>query len=139
MAVAILLTVSSQYLLKTSIEHIIFSDNLQTFIKSLFNKRTFSSLFLVCIVPFFVILAMTDLPLNLVFALSSLNQVLIQLVSYFLLNEKISQYRILGVATVFSGIIIFILGFIGAYIERILLEVKNRPSFIVKETFGIDV
>ena len=62
------------------------------------------------LVPFFVILAMTDLPLNLVFALASLNQVLIQLVSYFLLNEKISQYRIWGVATVFSGIIIYNLG-----------------------------
>ena len=37
----------------------------------------------------------------------------------------------------FSGIIIFMLGIVGAYIERIFLEVKSRPKFIVKETLGI--
>jgi polyisoprenyl-phosphate glycosyltransferase len=36
----------------------------------------------------------------------------------------------------FSGIIIFMLGISGAFIERIFLEVKSRPKFIVKETWG---
>lgn len=39
----------------------------------------------------------------------------------------------------FSGIIIFMLGIIGACIERIFLEVKNRPKFIVRETLGIHI
>ena len=38
----------------------------------------------------------------------------------------------------FSGVIILMLGIIGACIERIFLEVKNRPKFIVRETLGID-
>lgn len=36
----------------------------------------------------------------------------------------------------FSGVIIMMLGIIGAFIERIFLEVKNRPKFIVRETLG---
>jgi dolichol-phosphate mannosyltransferase len=39
----------------------------------------------------------------------------------------------------FSGVIILMLGVIGACIERIFLEVKNRPKFIVRETLGIDM
>lgn len=38
----------------------------------------------------------------------------------------------------FSGIIIFMLGIIGAFIERIFLEVKSRPKFLVKETWGVN-
>jgi len=38
----------------------------------------------------------------------------------------------------FSGVIIMMLGIIGAFIERIFLEVKNRPKFIVSETLGIN-
>ena len=38
----------------------------------------------------------------------------------------------------FSGIIIFMLGIAGAFIERIFLEVKSRPKFIVKELWGIE-
>lgn len=38
----------------------------------------------------------------------------------------------------FSGVIILMLGIIGACIERIFLEVKSRPKFIVRETLGID-
>lgn len=37
----------------------------------------------------------------------------------------------------FSGIIIFMVGVVGAFVERIFLEIKSRPKFIVKETLGL--
>tara|TARA_B100000579_G_C22843396_1_gene862921 strand:+ start:2581 stop:3534 length:954 start_codon:yes stop_codon:yes gene_type:complete len=37
----------------------------------------------------------------------------------------------------FNGIIIFMLGLVGAFVERIFLEVKERPRFIVQETIGL--
>ena len=69
----------------------------------------------------------------------------IGLIAFVLIDRIFTNTPVQGYTSImitisfFSGIIIFILGFIGAYVERILLEVKNRPSFIVKETFGIDV
>lgn len=38
----------------------------------------------------------------------------------------------------FSGVIIAMLGLIGASVERVFLEVKNRPKFIVQETWGLN-
>lgn len=38
----------------------------------------------------------------------------------------------------FSGITIFMMGLVGAFIERIFVEVKSRPKFIVQETLGIN-
>ena len=38
----------------------------------------------------------------------------------------------------FSGVIIMMLGLIGAYIERIFLEVKGRPKFIVDRVWGYE-
>ena len=37
-----------------------------------------------------------------------------------------------------SGIQLFSIGIVGEYISRIFLEVKKRPSYIIKETCGID-
>ncbi|HEX2947254.1 MAG TPA: glycosyltransferase family 2 protein [Clostridia bacterium] len=45
---------------------------------------------------------------------------------------------ILAVSLFFNGIILIILGIIGAYIGRIYDEVKGRPLYIVKETRNID-
>jgi len=39
----------------------------------------------------------------------------------------------------FSGIIIMMLGLAGSIIERIFMEVKSRPHFIVNETYGIEL
>ena len=54
-------------------------------------------------------------------------------------GELIPGYAALMVTvSFFSGIIIMMLGIIGAYIERIFLEVKERPRFIVEETLGFN-
>ena len=53
--------------------------------------------------------------------------------------EIIPGYAALMVTiSFFSGIIIMMLGITGAYVERIFLEVKRRPNYIVKETLGVD-
>lgn len=45
---------------------------------------------------------------------------------------------ILAVSLFFNGIMLIIMGIIGAYIGRIYDEVKGRPLYIVKETKNID-
>ncbi|MBI4707820.1 MAG: glycosyltransferase family 2 protein [Candidatus Omnitrophica bacterium] len=56
----------------------------------------------------------------------------------FFSDQDIPGYTAIMVTiSFFSGIIVAMLGIIGAYIERVFLEVKGRPKFIVKETFGI--
>lgn len=37
----------------------------------------------------------------------------------------------------FSGTIIFMIGLVGIFVERIFVEVKSRPKFIVQETLGV--
>ncbi len=60
------------------------------------------------------------------------------LVWKFSSGETIPGYAAIMVSiTFFSGIIVFMLGIAGAFIERIFLEVKSRPKFLVKETYGL--
>ena len=37
-----------------------------------------------------------------------------------------------------SGIQLLCIGFLGEYISRIFLEVKARPSYLIKELVGLD-
>ena len=66
------------------------------------------------------------------------------LLVYIILGKFLTEIFVPGYAALmvtisfFSGVIIIMLGLIGASIERIFLEVKNRPKFIVKETWGIE-
>jgi len=68
----------------------------------------------------------------------------IALISYILYwryesGEIIPGYAALMVTvSFFSGIIIMMIGISGAYIERIFLEVKRRPKFLVAETMGFE-
>jgi polyisoprenyl-phosphate glycosyltransferase len=58
----------------------------------------------------------------------------------FSTNNLIPGYAATMVAiSFFSGIIIMMLGIAGSIIERIFMEVKSRPHFIVKETYGIEL
>jgi len=55
----------------------------------------------------------------------------------FFTNIFVPGYAALMVTiSFFSGVIIAMLGLIGASVERIFLEVKDRPKFIVRETLG---
>jgi dolichol-phosphate mannosyltransferase len=57
----------------------------------------------------------------------------------FTSGDSIPGYTAIIVSvSFFSGIIIFMLGISGAYIERIFLEVKSRPKFLVEETWGFN-
>jgi polyisoprenyl-phosphate glycosyltransferase len=66
------------------------------------------------------------------------------LLVYIVLGKFYSDIFVPGYAALmvtisfFSGVIIAMLGLIGASVERIFLEVKNRPKFIVKDTWGTD-
>jgi len=68
----------------------------------------------------------------------------VALISYILYwrydsGEVIPGYAALMVTlSFFSGIIIMMIGISGAYIERIFLEVKRRPKFIVEDTIGFE-
>ena len=58
----------------------------------------------------------------------------------FSTNNPIPGYAATMVTIAFfSGIIIMMLGIAGSIIERIFMEVKSRPHFIVKETYGIEL
>ena len=67
------------------------------------------------------------------------------LLAYIVLGKFFTNIFVPGYAaimvtiTFFSGVIIAMLGLIGASVERIFLEVKNRPKFIVRETLGTDI
>ena len=53
-------------------------------------------------------------------------------------GEDIPGYTAIMVSVAFfSGIIIFMLGITGAFIERIFLEVKSRPKYFIKECIGV--
>ena len=38
----------------------------------------------------------------------------------------------------FAGLQFFVLGFLGQYVSKMYLEVKNRPIYIVKEKLGFN-
>ena len=67
------------------------------------------------------------------------------LLVYIVLGKFFSGIFVPGYAAImvtisfFSGVIIMMLGIIGACVERIFLEVKGRPKFIVRETWGTDI
>ena len=90
-------------------------------------------------------LAFSDKPLRLTvkigFCITSLS--LVAIIGYLSLY-LIGYIKILGFTSLIlsfwflSGIIIFILGFLGLYIGKIFEKVKERPVFIVNEIMNID-
>ena len=45
---------------------------------------------------------------------------------------------IFGLSSYLSGIIIFIMGIIGLYIGKVFDNVKNRPTYIIRERLNLD-
>lgn len=89
------------------------------------------------------IIAFSDKPLRLTVKLGFF----ITLVSFIVMFTYLIMYftgsiKVLGFTTLIisfwllSGIIIFILGFVGLYIGKMFEKVKDRPTFIVKETIN---
>jgi len=91
------------------------------------------------------ILAFSDKPLRLTvkvgFFITTLSLLTIIVYSFMYLAGVI---KVLGFTSLIlsfwflSGIIIFILGFLGLYIGKIFEKVKERPTFIVSEIINID-
>lgn len=86
------------------------------------------------------ILAFSDKPLRLTvklgfsIALISFVVMLIYFIMYFTGAIKVLGFTSLIISFWFlSGIIIFILGFVGLYIGKVFEKVKDRPDFIVKD------
>lgn len=90
------------------------------------------------------ILAFSDKPLRLTVKLGfgitliSLLVMLVYFIMYLTGSIKVLGFTSLIISFWFlSGIIIFILGFVGLYIGKIFEKVKDRPNFIVQEEINI--
>jgi dolichol-phosphate mannosyltransferase len=91
-----------------------------------------------------VMIAFSDKPLRLIvkigllISLSSFLFGLIMMIMYFLDKIAVIGYTSLILSIWFlSGMIIFLLGFMGLYIGKIFEKVKQRPVYIIKEEINI--
>ncbi len=91
------------------------------------------------------ILAFSDKPLRLTVKIGffitilSLFTIIVYLFMYLIGSIKVLGFTSLILSFWFlSGVIIFILGFLGLYIGKIFEKVKERPTFIVNEIINID-
>jgi dolichol-phosphate mannosyltransferase len=57
--------------------------------------------------------------------------------SYYILNANVPGWTTLVVLITFLfGILFIVLGVIGEYIGRILIETRNRPRYIIDDSIG---
>ena len=91
------------------------------------------------------ILAFSDKPLRLTVKIGFFITILslLTIVVYFFMYLT-GAIKVLGFTSLIlsfwflSGVIIFILGFLGLYIGKIFEKVKDRPTFIINEIINID-
>ncbi len=91
------------------------------------------------------ILAFSDKPLRLTVKIGFFTTILslLTIIVYFFMYLS-GSIQVLGFTSLIlsswflSGVIIFILGFLGLYIGKIFEKVKDRPTFIVNEVINID-
>lgn len=93
-----------------------------------------------------VILSFSNKPLLLVMrfglliSLMSVVAIAVSLHKYLVHDIIVPGYTSIIISIcLFSGIIIFLIGFIGMYIGRIFDQVKNRPAFIIEHALNVDV
>lgn len=106
------------------------------------STYSFSNLFQLAINS---ILAFSDKPLRLTVKIGffitilSLSTIIVYFFMYLTGSIKVLGFTSLILSFWFlSGVIIFILGFLGLYIGKIFEKVKERPTFIVNEIINID-
>jgi polyisoprenyl-phosphate glycosyltransferase len=62
-----------------------------------------------------------------------------RIVRYFIYGVDVPGYESIIVAVLFlGGVQLLSLGVLGGYIGRIFNEVKGRPLYIVRRTYGLD-
>ena len=101
----VVLTVSSQLLLKHGTKYIFLKKKL--FIKSLFRFDILIALLLIIMTPFLYIVALSKINLSTAFIFMGLNYPLVTLGSGIFLKEKISSNQILAVVIIFIGFALF--------------------------------
>jgi len=91
-----------------------------------------------------VIISSSDKPLKLSIKIGFITSVLSFLLALYNILARFTGINQLAgfTTTVFSiwfvgGMILFVLGIVGLYIERIFTQVKERPLFVVRETLNI--
>lgn len=83
------------------------------------------------------------LPLRLITVVGLLTSFISLIVMVYAIVSYIKHYAIPGwtsiimAVTFFSGIIIMSLGIIGEYLSKVLIEVKNRPLYQIKQTVNL--
>ena len=77
--------------------------------------------------------------LGIITSIFSFSQLILALYDHFVLNVTVPGWTTLVVLTTFLFSILFvILGIIGEYIGRILIETRNRPRFIISDFLGLN-
>ncbi|WP_407374112.1 glycosyltransferase family 2 protein [Methanobrevibacter sp.] len=87
------------------------------------------------------IVAFTTLPLTLsiflggLFSVFSFVYIILIVVKYLLFSDPVQGFTTIMVSMLFlGGVILLSIGILGKYIEKMYLEIKNRPIYIVKES-----
>lgn len=109
--VNIVLTVYSQLILKWRLNALVetpepFFQKLVFLIRCLFDPFIFSGVLATFLAAVAWMAALTKFQLSYVYPFSSLSFVLIFICSYWLLNETVNVYKILGLAMIVIGIVI---------------------------------
>ena len=64
---------------------------------------------------------------------------IVLVVDYFVSDTSVRGWPALFISLwLIAGILIILLGLIGAYVGKIYESVKSRPTYIVQETFNIE-
>jgi drug/metabolite transporter (DMT)-like permease len=100
---AIILTGFSQILLKIGSNNKKSNNVLDIY----WNYATISAYFLYILVTILYIYAMIDIPLKIVYALGSLNYLIILFFSSIILKEPITKVKVIATLIITSGVIIF--------------------------------
>lgn len=106
--ISILFNVFGQYYMKLGMKKFgvvgINKDILVTILKIIILPNILLGLLLYIISAFFWIIALSRVELSVAYPMLSIGYILIMLISYFLLNESIGIYKILGTMLIICGI-----------------------------------
>lgn len=109
---AVLLTGISQVLLKIGSAHQ--GKRKNTFLAAYLNLPTVTAYILLVFVTIITVIALKEVPLKLVYAIASLNFVVVIGLSWLLLKESISKNKIIAIGLIVFGILVFNVG--GGYL-----------------------
>lgn len=109
--ITLILTVYGQIILKWRLNQLealpdSFLEKLTFLLKSIFDPYIFSSFFSAFLASLTWMAALKEFELSKAYPLMSLSFVFVSFISYFLFNESMNVYKILGTVLVLAGIIL---------------------------------